>query len=129
LRFKPGHKLQEGLYVRQDGTMAYYFSVEEIHQLFDRAGFDVIGETATGTQYGDNNGQEEDAVMQESADSIPSTGLAYVQRETVNRRREIAMSRIFVQGRFQRRSASCATAIPLDTEMNTMTQGVNQLKM
>jgi len=33
LRFKPGHKLQENLYVRQDGTMAYYFSLGE-HPLF-----------------------------------------------------------------------------------------------
>jgi methyltransferase-like protein 6 len=26
LRFKPGHKLEPNLYVRQDGTMAYYFT-------------------------------------------------------------------------------------------------------
>ncbi len=26
LRFKPGHKLSEHFYVRQDGTRAYYFS-------------------------------------------------------------------------------------------------------
>jgi len=30
LRFKPGHKLEENLYVRQDGTMAYYFSLGEL---------------------------------------------------------------------------------------------------
>lgn len=27
LRFKPGHKLSDNLYVRQDNTRAYYFSL------------------------------------------------------------------------------------------------------
>ncbi|KNE69228.1 hypothetical protein AMAG_19888 [Allomyces macrogynus ATCC 38327] len=30
LRFKPGHRLEDGLYVRQDGTMAFYFTVGTI---------------------------------------------------------------------------------------------------
>jgi len=27
LRFKPGHCVEENLYVRHDGTLAYYFSL------------------------------------------------------------------------------------------------------
>lgn len=42
LRFKPGNKIAENFYVRQDGTRSYYFSFNEIHQLFDKNGFDVI---------------------------------------------------------------------------------------
>ncbi|KAJ1961515.1 hypothetical protein IWQ62_003841 [Dispira parvispora] len=39
LRFKPGSKLCENFYVRQDGTMAYYFSEEMLKQIFTDAGF------------------------------------------------------------------------------------------
>ncbi|XP_047499956.1 tRNA N(3)-methylcytidine methyltransferase METTL6-like isoform X1 [Penaeus chinensis] len=39
LRFGPGSKLGERLYVRQDGTRAYYFTEEELAQLFEGAGF------------------------------------------------------------------------------------------
>ncbi|XP_014665163.1 PREDICTED: methyltransferase-like protein 6 [Priapulus caudatus] len=42
LRFKPGHKLSENFYVRQDGTRAYYFSLETITELFIMAGYETL---------------------------------------------------------------------------------------
>lgn len=42
LRFKPGHKISENFYVRQDGTRSYYFSVEEVRQIFLSAGFEEL---------------------------------------------------------------------------------------
>eukprot|EP00051_Salpingoeca_urceolata_P014882 m.189878 g.189878 ORF g.189878 m.189878 type:complete len:271 (-) comp18218_c0_seq6:31-843(-) len=41
LRFKRGHKLADKLYVRQDGTRAFYFSLDPTASLFADAGFDV----------------------------------------------------------------------------------------
>ncbi|KAL5286717.1 METTL6 family protein [Megaselia abdita] len=41
LRFKPGHKISENLYMRQDGTRSYYFTEEELADLFTRNGFEV----------------------------------------------------------------------------------------
>ncbi len=42
LRFGPGCKLAEKLYVRQDGTRAYYFSVDELTDLLKRSSFQVL---------------------------------------------------------------------------------------
>ncbi|KAH8300186.1 hypothetical protein KR044_011247, partial [Drosophila immigrans] len=42
LRFKPGHKIAENLYMRQDGTRSYYFAEQELAQLFIDSGFEVI---------------------------------------------------------------------------------------
>jgi len=42
LRFKPGHKLEENFYVRQDGTLAYYFSLEVLKNLFEKMGFETV---------------------------------------------------------------------------------------
>lgn len=42
LRFKPGHKIGENFYMRQDGTRSYYFSEQEISELFRKAGFEVV---------------------------------------------------------------------------------------
>ncbi|CAG8491327.1 7698_t:CDS:2 [Ambispora leptoticha] len=44
LRFSAGgnHKLEENLYVRQDGTMSYFFSIEYLTQLFEKHGFKKI---------------------------------------------------------------------------------------
>ncbi|KNE69232.1 hypothetical protein AMAG_13617 [Allomyces macrogynus ATCC 38327] len=74
LRFKPGHRLEDGLYVRQDGTMAFYFTVEMLSELFQRHGFDV-------------------EVCQ------------YVIKKTVNRKKELEMDRVFVQGKFVKRAS------------------------
>ncbi|KAJ1665345.1 hypothetical protein IW140_001486 [Coemansia sp. RSA 1813] len=38
LRFKSGHKLENNLYVRQDGTLSYYFSTERLRELFVQHG-------------------------------------------------------------------------------------------
>ncbi|CAG5098075.1 Similar to Mettl6: tRNA N(3)-methylcytidine methyltransferase METTL6 (Mus musculus) [Cotesia congregata] len=42
LRFKPGNKIAENFYMRQDGTRSYYFSVEELQKIFESAGFETI---------------------------------------------------------------------------------------
>uniref|UniRef100_A0A3B3SSI1 tRNA N(3)-cytidine methyltransferase n=1 Tax=Paramormyrops kingsleyae TaxID=1676925 RepID=A0A3B3SSI1_9TELE len=39
LRFKPGSKLGENFYVRQDGTRSFFFSKERLAELFAGAGF------------------------------------------------------------------------------------------
>ncbi|KAL4160961.1 hypothetical protein PRNP1_001519 [Phytophthora ramorum] len=38
LRFRSGCKLQENFYVRQDNTRAYYFTTEEVEEIFTEAG-------------------------------------------------------------------------------------------
>lgn len=42
LRFKPGSKLGENFYVRQDGTRSYFFSKEFLAELFEKTGFHCI---------------------------------------------------------------------------------------
>lgn len=42
LRFKPGHKIDENFYMRQDGTRTYYFSIEKIRTLFESVGFETL---------------------------------------------------------------------------------------
>ncbi|XP_014229481.1 methyltransferase-like protein 6 [Trichogramma pretiosum] len=39
MRFKPGCKIADNLYVRQDGTRSYYFTTEEVQELFESVGF------------------------------------------------------------------------------------------
>lgn len=41
LRFKPGHKIAENFYMRQDGTRSYYFAEHEVSDLFRKAGFTI----------------------------------------------------------------------------------------
>ncbi|KHJ90853.1 methyltransferase domain protein, partial [Oesophagostomum dentatum] len=42
IRFGRGAKLADRFYVRQDGTRAYYFRIEEIVELFQAAGFECV---------------------------------------------------------------------------------------
>ncbi|ETN58625.1 hypothetical protein AND_009791 [Anopheles darlingi] len=42
LRFKPGHKIADNFYMRQDGTRSYYFAEDEVSALFRDVGFEVL---------------------------------------------------------------------------------------
>lgn len=42
LRFKADRRIQDNLFVRQDGTLSYFFTEEELVQLFDECGFKKI---------------------------------------------------------------------------------------
>ncbi|XP_052893198.1 tRNA N(3)-methylcytidine methyltransferase METTL6 [Anopheles moucheti] len=42
LRFKPGHKIAENFYTRQDGTRSYFFAEKEVSELFQKVGFTVL---------------------------------------------------------------------------------------
>ncbi|CAI6350572.1 unnamed protein product [Macrosiphum euphorbiae] len=39
LRFKPGHKIADNFYMRQDGTRSYFFSIEYFQNLMETNGF------------------------------------------------------------------------------------------
>ncbi|KAK9498340.1 hypothetical protein O3M35_002995 [Rhynocoris fuscipes] len=45
LRFKPGHKIADQYYVRQDGTRSYFFTIEELRKLFANEGFTELSNT------------------------------------------------------------------------------------
>ncbi|KAJ3087949.1 Methyltransferase-like protein 6, partial [Quaeritorhiza haematococci] len=45
LRFKPGHKMADNFYVRQDGTFSYYFNTEFLSEIFAKAGFETVENT------------------------------------------------------------------------------------
>ncbi|KAJ3015222.1 Methyltransferase-like protein 6 [Thoreauomyces humboldtii] len=73
VRFKSTSLMQDRLYARQDGTFSYFFSTDFLRKLFEDAG-DFECDTCE-----------------------------YVVKEVVNRKRELTMTRVFVQARFTRR--------------------------
>lgn len=45
IRFKPGNKIADNFYMRQDGTRSYYFTVEQIDEQTNIAGYKTIENT------------------------------------------------------------------------------------
>lgn len=80
IRFDPGHKLAEKFYVRQDGTRSYFFTLEEMEQLF-------VGASGNGSFF--RKAENE-----------------YVFRETVNMKEKLRVPRVFIQSKFVRTDVS-----------------------
>jgi methyltransferase-like protein 6 len=67
------HKLSENFYVRQDGTRAYFFSLEYLTNLLNQSQFNI-------------------------------DELSYVLKETVNIKEDICVPRVFIQGKFKKKT-------------------------
>ncbi|RNA41621.1 methyltransferase 6 [Brachionus plicatilis] len=76
IRFDKGHKLDEKFYVRQDGTRTFFFSLEEIENLFTKP-------SPTGHLFHKSSNE-------------------YVFRETVNVKENLRVPRVFIQSKFVR---------------------------
>jgi len=79
IRFEPGHKLNEKFYVRQDGTRSFFFTLEELEDLF-------VNKLKTA-----NN----EPLFRKLANE-------YVFRETVNIKENLKVPRVFIQSKVVR---------------------------
>jgi methyltransferase-like protein 6 len=70
-RFKPGTKIADRHYVRQDGTTTFFFTLEQIASLMERNGFTIVVNE-------------------------------FVERRTINKKEELDVARIFVQGKYKK---------------------------
>ena len=94
LRFNPGHKLDEKFYVRQDGTRTYYFTLEELSQLF-----------LSPYSLEENSNEAKQDASENQNDMKPFFELninEYVFRETVNFKESLRVPRVFIQSKFVR---------------------------
>ncbi|ORX68380.1 methyltransferase-like protein 6-like protein [Linderina pennispora] len=86
LRFKTGHKLEDNLYVRQDGTLSYYFSTERLRELFVEHG------------------------------GLSELANDYMVKKLVNVKKNLDSERIFVQAKAPIAGTSLDGSAPMDTE-------------
>lgn len=80
VRFKKGRYLEENFYVRGDGTRVYFFTEEELSEIWS-------GQSPSSAAGGDTSGLE-------------VVNLAVDRRMLVNRQRKLKMYRCWMQGRF-----------------------------
>ena len=73
IRFKHSSFLADNLYVRQDGTLSYFFNLDYIETLFESVGFEIVSKE-------------------------------YVMRKTINLKKSLNVTRVFVQARFKKKT-------------------------
>jgi len=83
LRFSPSQRTEERTYVRGDGTLARFFTVEEARDAFGAAGFVEVGGG-------------------EGAEATDQDPLRYCCVHNENKRKGIKMRRVFVHGTWMR---------------------------
>ena len=107
LRFPPDQRLGDRLYVRGDGTLAHFFTVEDVRRRFEEAGFvEGAGDCEAGTvgieqraaADAEGRGEEEDAAVR------------YCCVHNENKRKGIVMRRVFVHGTWTKPLASSRSA-------------------
>lgn len=73
LRFKPSNCINHGQYIRGDGTLTFFFTLEQVKYLFSEEYYEKIE-------------------------------LGYDKRLLVNRKRQLQMYRVWIQGKFRKNS-------------------------
>jgi methyltransferase-like protein 6 len=99
IRFDPGHKLDEKFYARQDGTRTFFFTLEELDELFVTSS----STTNSNKQRSDYNASCVNTAAQKPL--FEKLLNEYVFRETVNIKENLRVPRVFVQSKYRRTCA------------------------
>jgi methyltransferase-like protein 6 len=101
IRFDPGHKLADKFYVRQDGTRTFFFSLEEIDDLFLNCKpiIQLNNEKNSTTTLEIDDNRRESSVSSELFKKVSNE---YVFRETVNMKENLRVPRVFIQSKYIR---------------------------
>jgi methyltransferase-like protein 6 len=102
IRFQPGHKLDEKFYFRQDGTRTFFFSLDDINNLFLNV-TNVESSTETSAKMCETSAN--DLVPQIGQRLFEKAISEYVFRETVNIKENLRVPRVFIQSKFIRTNA------------------------
>ncbi|KAI8813972.1 S-adenosyl-L-methionine-dependent methyltransferase [Cladochytrium replicatum] len=77
-RFKSSNQLGDNYFARQDMTLTYFFTVEELTELFTKP-------------------------QQDGTPMFEVIEVGYVEKEVENRKLEVSMKRVFIQAKFRKR--------------------------
>ena len=99
IRFQPGHKLEEKFYARQDGTRTFFFSLEDINNLFLN---DLNASSSPATDSAATSSSDADAACGLGERLFEKSISEYVFRETVNVKENLRVPRVFIQSKFIR---------------------------
>ena len=118
VRFRKGRYLEEGFYIRGDGTRVYFFGEEELRWIWAGGGDDNNNNKDGDDKNNDGGGIKDDAEDRRPAPDITDENktqknlvlrpcfnilsLGADRRMLVNRQRKLKMYRCWMQGRFQK---------------------------
>ncbi|CAM9420076.1 unnamed protein product [Scytosiphon promiscuus] len=94
LRFAKGRRLGDNVYVRQDGTTSYFFTLEDLRRLFSYGSTSGTGRKDDAPNSGDLDFGEGASLVEEE--------LSYVRRQYANRGQKVARRRVWVHGKFRK---------------------------
>eukprot|EP00752_Nemacystus_decipiens_P003279 g3035.t1 len=103
LRFAKGRRLGDNVYVRQDGTTSYFFSLEDLRRLFCSGSTPSQDKETSGVGPHDDDPFGCDGSSGGGANLIEEE-LAFVRRQYANRRQKVARRRVWVHGKFRKPS-------------------------
>ena len=96
IRFEKGHKLDDRSYARQDGTRSYFFTLNEMENLFVKPRALIDSSHVTGSHISEDVSSSSESCLFRTAVN------EYVFRETINVKEGLRVPRVFVQSKFIR---------------------------
>ena len=109
LRFKSNSRLTENQYVRQDGTLTYYFSKDDLYNIAQNTiitlplplSYNNNNNVAGNSEEGQENISIADRHQQQKQYSLQVLENEYVMRQYANRQQKVARYRVWIQAKFQ----------------------------
>ncbi|CAM9611242.1 unnamed protein product [Ectocarpus sp. 6 AP-2014] len=113
LRFAKGRRLGDNVYVRQDGTTSYFFSLEDLRQLFCGGSPDGLGhrDSSSSSSSRSTCSSQSNRGWFDGEASLVEEELSFVRRQYANRAQKVARRRVWVHGKFRKPINSMAAPV------------------